>query len=65
MMRLIEVPLTQQLGIGEGPGGHEPLFFSENLAGLSDSLARVESESILVHDCGPLVSQTVTYRLSK
>jgi hypothetical protein len=62
MTRLIEAPLTPRF---QGPGGHEPWFFSENLASLSQSLARVESESILVRNRGPAVTQTVVYRLSK
>jgi len=65
MTHLIETPLAQQFGGGEQPGGHEPWFFSENLASLSQSLARVESESILVRERGPVVSQSVIYRLSK
>jgi len=65
MTRLIEAPLGQPFGGAQEPGGHEPWFFSENLASLSSSLARVESESIVVHDSGPLVRQTVTYRLAK
>jgi len=65
MTRLIEAPLGQPFGGGEEAGGHEPWFFSENLASLSQALGRVESESIVVRDRGPLVSQTVTYRLSK
>jgi hypothetical protein len=65
MVRLIEVPLAQQFGAGRGPQGHEPLFFSENLASLSESLARVQEESILVRDLGPSVSQTVIYRLNQ
>jgi len=65
MTRLIEAPLGQPSGGAQEPGGHEPWFFSENLASLSSSLARVESESIVVHDSGPLVRQTVTYRLAK
>jgi hypothetical protein len=65
LTRLIEAPLGQPLGRTQEPGGHEPWFFSENLASLSSSLARVESESIVVHDSGPLVRQTVTYRLGK
>jgi len=64
MTRLIETPLAQQFGGGQGPGGHEPWFFSENLGSLSHALARVNSESIVVHDRGAVVSQTVTYRLS-
>jgi len=65
MTSLIESPPSQQLGGGAPPGGHEPWFFSENLASLSQSLARVESESILVRERGPLVLQTVVYRLGK
>jgi hypothetical protein len=64
MMRLIEAPLAQPSGAEEQTGGREPWFFSENLASLSQALERVESESIVVHDRGPLVSQRVTYRLS-
>ena len=64
MMALVEKPLTERMP-ARVPGGHEPLFFSENLASLSRALARVESESIVVHDRGPVVSQTVTYRLSR
>jgi len=65
MTSLIESPPAQQVGGGAPPGGHEPWFFSENLASLSQSLARVESESILVRERGPLVLQTVIYRLGK
>ncbi len=62
MTRLMEFPLARQF---QTPGGHEPWFFSENLASLSQSLARVVSESIVVRNRGPVVSQTVTYRLGK
>ena len=43
----------------------EPLFFSENLASLSNTLSRVESASIVVRDRATAVSQTVTYRLAR
>lgn len=65
MLRLIETPFAQRLVMGQEPGGHAPLFFSENLASLSRALSQVESASILVRDQGPLVLQTVTYRLSR
>jgi hypothetical protein len=65
MVRLIETPFAQRLGAEQEPGGHTPLFFSENLASLSQALARMESESIVVHDRGPVVLQTVTYRWSR
>jgi hypothetical protein len=41
----------------------EPMFFSENLASLSNTLSRVDSASIVVRDAGATMSQTVTYRL--
>ena len=47
------------------PGAHEPEYFSENLASLSTSLARVDSTSIAIRDLGNAVTQTVIYRLSK
>jgi hypothetical protein len=43
----------------------EPLFFSENLASLSETLSRVDSASIVVRDRGATVSQTMTYRLAR
>jgi len=65
MTRLIETPLAQQFGGGQATAGHEPWFFSENLGGLSDALASVQSESVVVHDRGAVVSQTVVYRLRR
>jgi hypothetical protein len=43
----------------------EPLFFSENLASLSDTLSGVESASIVVRNLGTTVTQTMTYRLAR
>jgi hypothetical protein len=48
-----------------GSENREPLFFSENLASLSDTLSRVESAAIVVRDRGATVSQTMTYRLAR
>ena len=48
-----------------GSENREPLFFSENLASLSDTLSRVDSASIVVRDRGATVSQTMTYRLAR
>jgi hypothetical protein len=56
MMRLVDnAPAESE--------NHEPLFFSENLASLSDTLSRVEAASIVVRERGTTVSQTVIYRL--
>jgi len=65
MMRLIDYPSVQPPAPGASPEARAPHFFSENLAGLSRALARVESASIVAQDAGPLVKQTVTYRLSQ
>jgi hypothetical protein len=48
-----------------GAENREPLFFSENLASLGDTLSRVESAFIVVRDRGATVSQTMTYRLTR
>jgi hypothetical protein len=56
MMRLVDHAVS-------GSENREPLFFSENLASLSETLSRVHSASILVRDRGTAVSETVTYRL--
>jgi len=65
MMSLIETPVGQSRSAGRRQEEHEPLFFSENLASLSQSLERVESESVVVRDQGPVMRQTVTYRISR
>ena len=57
MMRLVDHAAA-------GADGHEPPFFSENLASLSEALSRVDSTSIVVRDRGATVSQTVIYRLA-
>jgi hypothetical protein len=58
MMRFIDHPVA-------GAENREPLFFSENIASLSETLSRVQSASIVVRDRGTAVSETLTYRLRK
>jgi hypothetical protein len=58
MMRLVDHAAA-------GSQNREPLFFSENLASLSETLSRIESASIVVRDRGTTVSQTMTYRLGR
>ena len=65
MMRLIETPLPRAYVGSADEQGREPAFFSGNLASLSQSLERIESESLVVEDRGPLLVQTATYRLKR
>jgi hypothetical protein len=58
LMRLVDHAVA-------GSENRGPLFFSENLASLSDTLSRVDSASIVVRDRGTTVSQTMTYRLAR
>jgi hypothetical protein len=48
---------------GIGPE-RQPQFFSENIASLSSTLARISSEKIVVRNAGDRVLQTVTYEWS-
>lgn len=48
-----------------GAENREPMFFSENLGSLSETLAGVDQASIVVRDAGATVSQTVTYTLRR
>jgi len=59
MMRLIDNPLAKQTS-GDAP---EPAFFSGNIASLGQALARIGSESIVVHDTGSVVTENVIYKL--
>jgi hypothetical protein len=55
--------LTRLVDYTTGMGqDREPRFFSENLVSLSETLARVESASIVERDAGARVHQTVVYR---
>ncbi|HEV2689327.1 MAG TPA: hypothetical protein VGV35_12260, partial [Bryobacteraceae bacterium] len=58
MTRLIDGPLTKET-TSDQP---EPAFFSGNLASIGQTLARVDSESITVHDTGAIVTQSLVYK---
>jgi hypothetical protein len=59
LMRLIDNPLNKE----SSPDPSEPAFFSGNMASLGRTLARVDSESITVHDTGAIVTQNLVYKL--
>jgi hypothetical protein len=59
MMVLIDNPLNKE----SAQDAAEPAFFSGNIASLGRTLARVDSESISIHDTGAIVTQNVVYKL--
>ena len=59
MTRLIDNPLTRQTAKDQA----EPAFFSGNIASFGQALARIDSESMVVHDSGSTVTQNVIYKL--
>jgi len=62
MMKLIDFP---QMGPkGESDDGHEPMFFSGNLASLGRALKRVQSAEVTRHDAGSMLRETVVYRVA-
>jgi hypothetical protein len=58
MMTLIDYPSLRASG-----EAREPLFFSENIASLGRTLARIDSVFLESHDDGNIVTQNVTYKL--
>ncbi len=60
MMRLIDFPMNPAPALGEA---REPAFFSGTLASLGRVLARTQSASIVAHDNGAQVTETVVYRM--
>jgi len=64
MTRLIDFPGTaRKPDDGDDNVGHEPSFYSENIASLGRSLARVDSATLTVHDTGAMLRETAVYRL--
>jgi hypothetical protein len=64
--RLVTLVDRPDMNPSDVPGmGRQPQFFSENIAGLSATLAGVSSEKIIVRDAGDKVLQTVTYQWSE
>jgi len=56
MTKLIDFPQMP-----EGPG--EPPFFSGNLASLGRTLKRIDAATIVVHDAGTMLRESVVYKL--
>jgi len=64
--RLIDFPQISPPGQAgaDAAQGREPLFYSENAASLGRSLGRLDTATITVHDPGPMLRETVIYRLN-
>ena len=60
MTKLIDFP---QLPVTEEPSGGEPPYFSGNLASLGRTLKRVDAATIVVHDAGSMLRESVVYKL--
>jgi hypothetical protein len=58
MTALIDFPQRPADGSGEPP------YFSANLASLGRTLKRVGTASIVVHDAGTMLRESVVYRLN-
>ncbi|MGH9663572.1 MAG: hypothetical protein ACRD9L_04005, partial [Bryobacteraceae bacterium] len=60
LTRLIDAPGRPAAGSG---GGAQPQFFSDNVASLGRTLQRVQAVSLVAHDNGAALRQSVVYRL--
>jgi hypothetical protein len=63
MVRLIDYPQIPPPQAGPDTP-REPMFFSENLASLGRSLQRVLLATIVVHDAGTMLRESVDYRIA-
>jgi hypothetical protein len=62
MTALIDFP--QMPPSDEPQGSGEPPFFSGNLASLGRTLKRIDAATIVVHDAGTMVRESVVYKLN-
>jgi hypothetical protein len=61
--KLIDFPqLPVTASDGQPPS--EPQYFSSNLAGLGRTLKRIDAATIVVHDAGTMLRESVVYRLN-
>ena len=58
MTTLIDFPQTT------AEAGAEPPFFSSNIASLGRALKRVDAATIVVHDTGAMLRESVAYKLN-
>ncbi len=63
MTRLIDFPQLPPPGPDEPQDAGEPPYFSGNLASLGRTLKRIDAATIVVHDAGGQLRESVTYKL--
>jgi hypothetical protein len=64
MTRLIDFPQMLAASADQAEGAGEPPFFSGNLASLGRTLKRVDAATIVVHDAGTMLRESVVYKLT-
>jgi hypothetical protein len=64
MTKLIDFPQMPAPSGDEPQGGGEPPFFSGNLASLGRTLKRIDAATIVVHDAGTMLRESVVYKLN-
>lgn len=64
MTALIDFPQMPPASADAQQGGAEPPFFSGNLASLGRVLKRIDAATIVVHDAGTMLRESVVYKLT-
>jgi len=64
MTKLIDFPQMPVTASAEPIPGGEPPFFSGNIASLGRTLKRIDAATIVVHDTGAMLRESVVYRLN-
>ncbi len=62
--RLIDFPQLPVLSDNDSQQGAEPPYFSANLASFGRTLKRVDAATIVVHDAGTMLRESVVYKLN-
>jgi hypothetical protein len=64
MTKLIDFPQMPAAAADQPEGAGEPPFFSGNLASLGRTLKRIDAATIVVHDAGTMLRESVVYKLT-
>ena len=64
MTKLIDFPQMPAASADQPEGSGEPPYFSGNLASLGRTLKRIDATTIVVHDAGTMLRESVVYKLT-